>query len=373
MGQHFVFDEGINFPLRRALILLSVQALSTLCLRGDMQKETTETQRKQSSHGEVLKFEHGLICAQACESASLDENWDHVSRHKHTRPASGGTLVPQFPHLSVVAVLLALLIFDSLLLASAAAAPSPGRYVSMRVLVTICFLLISTHSLAALQQKRATLTRAQTSEAERRLSELGYWTGPVDGRFDEGTKSALIAFQKWEGRAITAKLTLDELEAIRNGVAPQARDLGYAHVEVDVDRQVLMLINEEGVVRVLPVSTGNDKHFMDQGQMSVAYTPRGRFVVYDKTYGWENGDLGSIYYANYISGGVAIHGYLTVPTTPASHGCIRIPMFAAREVSRLLPVGTIVLVYDKVSFVSAKEWVKNPKLKDAALANGALQ
>ena len=244
----------------------------------------------------------------------------------------------------------------------------------MRVLVTICFLLISVHAIAgAPQKKRALLTRAQIIEAERRLSELGYWTGPVDGRLDEGTKSALIAFQKWEGREITGKLTLEELEAIRNGVAPKARDVGYEHVEVDVDRQVLMLINEEGGVRVLPVSTGNDKQFMDQGQMSVAYTPRGRFVVYDKTYGWENGDLGSVYYANYISGGVAIHGYLTVPTTPASHGCIRIPMFAAREVSRLLLVGTIVLVYDKVSFVSAKEWIKNPKLKDAALANGALQ
>ncbi|HEU4835771.1 MAG TPA: L,D-transpeptidase family protein [Pyrinomonadaceae bacterium] len=217
------------------------------------------------------------------------------------------------------------------------------------------------------------MTRAQIIEAERRLSELGYWTGPVDGRLDEGTTSALIAFQKWEGRAITGKLTLAELEAIRNGVAPKARDIGYGHVEVDVDRQVLMLIDEEGAVRMLPVSTGSDKPFMDQGQQSIAYTPRGRFVVYDKTYGWENGDLGSVYYANYISGGVAIHGYLTVPTTPASHGCIRIPMFAAREVSRLLPVGTIVLVYDKVSFVSAKEWVKNPKLKDAALANGALQ
>jgi len=242
----------------------------------------------------------------------------------------------------------------------------------MRVLVTICLLLISVPAITG-APARALLTRAQIIEAERRLSELGYWTGPVDGRLDEGTKSALIAFQKWEGREITGKLTLAELEAIRHSVAPQARDLGYAHVEVDVDRQVLMIINDEGTVRVLPVSTGNDTPFMDQGQMSVAYTPRGRFVVYDKTYGWENGDLGSVYYANYISGGVAIHGYLTVPTTPASHGCIRIPMFAAREVSRLLPVGTIVLVYDKVSFVSAKDWIKNPKLKDAALANGALQ
>jgi len=244
----------------------------------------------------------------------------------------------------------------------------------MKAIVTICFLLISVQAVAgAPQKKRAALTRAEIIEAERRLSELGYWTGPVDGRLDEGTASALIAFQKWEGREITGKLTLRELEAIRNGMAPNPRDLGYEHVEVDVDRQVLMLVNEEGAVRVLPVSTGSDKAFMDQGQTSIAYTPRGRFVVYDKTYGWENGDLGSVYYANYISGGVAIHGYLTVPTTPASHGCIRIPMFAAREVSRLLPVGTIVLVYDKVSFVSAKDWIKNPKLKDAALANGALQ
>jgi len=245
----------------------------------------------------------------------------------------------------------------------------------MKVLVFTSLLLISMLSSAGAQQssRKTLLTRAQIRDAERRLSELGYWTGPVDGRLDEGAASALIAFQKWEGREITGKLTLRELEAIRNGVAPNPRDPGYGHVEVDVDRQVLMLVNEEGAVRVLPVSTGSDKAFMDQGQTSIAYTPRGRFVVYDKTYGWENGDLGSVYYANYISGGVAIHGYLTVPTTPASHGCIRIPMFAAREVSRLLPVGTIVLVYDKVSFVSAKDWIKNPKLKDAALANGALQ
>lgn len=243
---------------------------------------------------------------------------------------------------------------------------------SMRLVSAICLVLISLITVAS-AQKRVSLTRAEVRVAERRLSDLGYWTGPVDGVFDEGTRSALIAFQKWEGRSVTGKLTREELQAMKTAVAPAPRDGGYEHVEVDVDRQVLMLVGDDGRIRVLPVSTGNDKQFLDQGQMSVAYTPRGRFVVYDKTYGWENGDLGSVYYANYISGGVAIHGYLSVPTTPASHGCIRIPMFAAREVSRLLTVGTIVLVYDKVSFVSAKDWIKNPKLKDAALANGALQ
>ena len=235
----------------------------------------------------------------------------------------------------------------------------------MRVLLAICLLLISTSSIATAQQ-RASLTRAETREAERRLSDLGYWTGAVDGRFDPATRSALITFQKWEGRPVTGKLTLDELEAIRRSDLPQARETGYGHVEVDVDRQVLLLINEEGGVRVLPVSTGNGKTFIDEGQTSIAYTPRGRFIVYDKTAGWEKGYLGSMYYSNYISGGVAIHGSPNVPTQPASQGCIRIPMFAAREVSKLLHLGTIVLVYDKVSFVSAKSWIENPRLKPIA-------
>jgi peptidoglycan hydrolase-like protein with peptidoglycan-binding domain len=244
--------------------------------------------------------------------------------------------------------------------------------IRMRFLLTICLLLVSTPSIAQQSGKQdPSLTRAQTREAERRLSDLGYWTGAIDGRFDPASQSALIAFQKWEGRPITGQLTLDELEGIRTSAAPKARDLGYAHVEVDLDRQVLMLVNDNDGVRVLPISSGNDRLFVDEGQNSTAYTPRGRFIVYDKEVGWHTGSLGSVYYANFISGGVAIHGSRSVPTQPASHGCIRVPMFAAREVSKLLTLGTIVLVYDKVSFVSAKDWVENPKLKQAALAISA--
>ncbi|HEY8225204.1 MAG TPA: L,D-transpeptidase family protein [Pyrinomonadaceae bacterium] len=275
----------------------------------------------------------------------------------------------------------------------------------MKVLVTICLLLISTPVVASAQTRNRltkgapqriqpgetpavpVLTRAQIKEAERRLSDIGYWTGAVDGVLDGATRAAVIAFQKYEGRPITGRLTIDELDAIRNSAGPKARESGYAHVEVDLDRQVLLIVGErsdqsanpdssgahskETTVRVLPVSTGNDQTFTTGGQESIAYTPRGRFVVYDKSFGWENGQLGSVYYANYITGGVAIHGYLSVPNEPASHGCIRIPMFAAREVSKLLRLGTIVLVYDRVSFVSAKEWADNPRLKEAAMLNAA--
>jgi hypothetical protein len=240
---------------------------------------------------------------------------------------------------------------------------------AMKFLLTICLFFFSLPAVAGAQQRerQSFLSRAQRLEAERGLSNMGYWTGPVDGVIDEATRSALISFQKWEGRTVSGELTRDELEAIRAAASPIARESGYEHVEVDLGRQVLLMVKEDGSVRVLPVSTGNDKPFDDDGQTSIAYTPRGRFLVYEKVAGWEKGMLGSMYYSNYISGGVAIHGSPNVPTQPGSHGCIRVPMFAARELSKMLPVGMIVLVYDKVSFVSAKAWVENPALKQEAL------
>jgi peptidoglycan hydrolase-like protein with peptidoglycan-binding domain len=130
----------------------------------------------------------------------------------------------------------------------------------MKSTLTILLFLIAATSFVSAQGKR--LTRADAREAERRLSEMGYWTGPVDGVLDPGTQSALIAFQKWEGRPITGKLTREELDAIRTSTSPKARDVGYAHVEVDIDRQVLLIVNYDESVRVLPVSTGSGKPFM---------------------------------------------------------------------------------------------------------------
>ena len=52
-----------------------------------------------------------------------------------------------------------------------------------------------------------------------------------------------------------------------------------------------------------------------------------------------------IYYPNYIFLGIAIHGSESVPAKPASHGCIRIPMFAAQEFSELAVLGMEVVIY----------------------------
>lgn len=197
------------------------------------------------------------------------------------------------------------------------------------------------------RRKGAQPTRAELKQAQMRLAEMGYGAG----------RNALVAFQKYEGRQVTGQLSRAEVEAIMNAGAPKPRDVGYRHVEVDVDRQILLLVEEDGsVTKVLPVSTGSNKQYREKRMSGLAYTPRGRFRIYSKIKGWRRSPLGLLYYPNYFSDGLAIHGNPEVPNTPESHGCIRIPMSAAVEMSKALPVGSILLIYDSKSFVSARDW-----------------
>ena len=243
--------------------------------------------------------------------------------------------------------------------------------------LTISLLLtpIASSSIAKAQKPKvrpprthtAALSRAEMKQAKARLADMGYGTGRVDGVVDGATRNALIAFQKWEGRKVTGQLSRDDFEAIMTANAPRAKDSGYKHVEVDLDRQVLLLTDDDGAIKqVLPVSTGSNKHYSEKGMSGLAYTPRGRFRIYTKIAGWRESPLGLLYYPSYFSDGLAIHGNPSVPHDPQSHGCIRIPMSAAVEMSRLLPVGTIVLIYDTMSFVSAKDWAEADRQKQAA-------
>jgi hypothetical protein len=193
---------------------------------------------------------------------------------------------------------------------------------------------------------RIQIGSAQIREAEQRLADLGYWTGPVSGNLDGASHQALIAFQKVEGRKATGRLTPDDWEALRQAKPPVPRDSSYAHVEIDLGRQVLMFVDDTGAVsRVLPISSGNGKRFVSEGFEREAITPAGRFRVSTKISGWHKSPMGMLYFPSYIVGGIAIHGARSVPVYPASHGCIRVPMFAAKQVSALLPAGTWVIVY----------------------------
>jgi lipoprotein-anchoring transpeptidase ErfK/SrfK len=190
--------------------------------------------------------------------------------------------------------------------------------------------------------------RADTFEIETLLSNLGYWIVKVDNQADASTRHAITAFQKVEGRKRTGILSAADIETLRFAAPPKARyQTAAPHVEIDLTRQVLFLTDAAGnVVRILPVSSGNEKRYFDQGKWQVAHTPRGHFRIERKINGVRKASLGNLYYPNYFHGGVAVHGSNSVPAYPASHGCVRIPRFADRAFSAMVRVGTEIFVYD---------------------------
>jgi hypothetical protein len=187
---------------------------------------------------------------------------------------------------------------------------------------------------------------SEVEEAEQRLSELGYFCGPVDGALDAASRHALIAFQKVEGRRRTGQLDDDVLAALRVATRPLAREGGDAHVEVDLERQVLFLVDATGAAEAtVSVSTGNGKYYNEGGMSGRAFTPRGRFVVERKIAGWRRSPLGRLYYPIYFLRGWAIHGSSSVPVRPASHGCVRVPIFASKAIFEWAEIGMPVIVY----------------------------
>jgi lipoprotein-anchoring transpeptidase ErfK/SrfK len=188
----------------------------------------------------------------------------------------------------------------------------------------------------------------RTKEIEQMLSDLGYWITKVDGVSDSSTRHAIIAFQKVEGRKRTGVMKAGDIEALKFASRPEARhNTGAVHVEVDITRQVLFLVEGDGTVKlILPVSTGNDKKYFDQGKWQIATTPRGQFEIQRKINGVRKAPLGDLYHPSYFYGGVAIHGSPSIPVKPASHGCVRIPRFADKAFFNMVKIGTEVYVYD---------------------------
>ncbi|HQR34005.1 MAG TPA: L,D-transpeptidase family protein, partial [Blastocatellia bacterium] len=186
--------------------------------------------------------------------------------------------------------------------------------------------------------KAKALTAKDQRSAEQKLAELGYWTGKVDGQWDVASRNALIAFQKVERLKPSGQLTRTIFDQLLAANRPVPREAGVAHIEVDLVRQVLFVVDDSGTItRVLPVSTGSGKEFYSEGWARDAITHPGRYQVRQKIAGWKKSALGEMYYPVYFMYGTAIHGSQSVPTKPASHGCVRIPMFAAKEFYKATP------------------------------------
>jgi len=187
-----------------------------------------------------------------------------------------------------------------------------------------------------------------TFQAIGRLNEMGFWTGKNYALTSDANRQAIIAFQKMYNRPRTGKLGDTTLALIMSSKVPVAQErLHKRHIEIDLDHQLLFAVDSsDRITRILSVSTGTGQRFDYPGEGTrFARTPRGKFKVYYKVKGWKKSPLGLLFDPMYITGGIAVHGPLSVPPKPASHGCIRIPMFAAEAMFRMTPIGTPAIVF----------------------------
>ena len=165
------------------------------------------------------------------------------------------------------------------------------------------------------------------------LKRLAYVTS-TSGRMDSATSRAVIAFKKTNGMSRNGSVSAKVFEMLLTGHGGYRLKYPNAgkHVEADLSRQVLVLADKGKAVRIYHTSSGT------------ASTPtvRGSFRFYRKQPGT---NAKGMVHSSYFIRGYAIHGYKSVPTYNASHGCLRVPIPNALSIYRWINMGDRIFVY----------------------------
>jgi hypothetical protein len=168
------------------------------------------------------------------------------------------------------------------------------------------------------------------------LVKRGYYVGRnPSSRFNHGSQLATAAFRKVNGMArnMQYKPVIFRKLLMGNGAFQPRYHSGH-HVEVDISRQVMALINGDDVVATFHVSTGK----------SSTPTVRGTFHFYRKEPGTNSHGM---YMSVYFIRGYATHGYPSVPMhEAASHGCVRNPIPFSLYIYNWVNLGDAIHVYN---------------------------
>lgn len=181
---------------------------------------------------------------------------------------------------------------------------------------------------------------------QERMSDLGYWLGAPDGVFGGLTQQAVFAVQKAAGIGRDGVVGPKTRAALAAGTRPGSR-VGGTGIEIDLDRQLLLVVRDGVVTRILNTSTGNGEEYVSSGTTKIARTPTGSFAVYREVDALEVAELGELYRPKYFYKGYAVHGSPSVPPYAASHGCARVTNAAITMIWNrgYLDIGTPVTVY----------------------------
>jgi hypothetical protein len=165
------------------------------------------------------------------------------------------------------------------------------------------------------------------------LAKKAYFTAK-SGSYGSATGRAVLAFRKVNNMARTTNANpgiFRQLAAGKGGFKLKWPG-GGKHVEADLSRQVMVLAKRGKPQHIFHISSGT----------GATPTVRGKFPTYRKDFGTNSkGMVHSVYFIR----GYATHGYPSVPTYPASHGCLRNPIPNALFIYKWIDFGDVFYVY----------------------------
>ena len=168
---------------------------------------------------------------------------------------------------------------------------------------------------------------------QKRLASMGYVTSR-GGRYDAATARAVLAYRKVNrlGRTTRANKTVFMKALQGRGTFKLRYPRAGKHVEFDFSRQVLVLARGGRAERIYHTSSGAPS----------TPTVFGTWRFYRKQPGT---NAKGMVHSSYWVRGYAIHGYKSVPTYPASHGCLRVPIPNALSIYRWVKIGDRIFSY----------------------------
>lgn len=206
-----------------------------------------------------------------------------------------------------------------------------------------------------------------------RLKELKFDPGKVDGIFGGDTRMAVWAFQgivlNLKGKEKVDFVTPALWDIMRGNVviAPRRQPGTPHHAEVYLPEQVLAVFKGPELVLVTHISSGTGQQWCEpvtidpgeegnengtepiyEGWCGSAITPGGLYYFYNRKFGLRESKLGTMWNPVYFNFGIAVHGAMNVPNEPASHGCIRIPIFISEYFQDLVNYNDRIYVFDGV-------------------------
>ena len=211
----------------------------------------------------------------------------------------------------------------------------------------------------------------QVKAIQQRLKDFGFDPGPVDGVFGSGTEQAVWAFEGLVLRRAnteqSGEVTNDTWQLMQDPIVFGPRrpgGLGRTHMEIYLDLQAAIVFTDDKPTLITHISSGSGEKWCEiitqdtdeKGEplpepvkkdvCGISKTPGGVFHFTRRYAGNRQGPLGGMWNPVYFNYGIAVHGAKNVPSTPASHGCIRIPMYIADYFPSLVKNKDLVYVWD---------------------------